>query len=552
VSIAQWPSLAVGYTLTGDGTADLAVAIALRLELDRYAVSPALGADVAIHNAATDRAAYEHAVNQLAQPHVRFALSTTLEPAAGGEPVSHPLDVVPFRRFVMSAWTVLDAITNAGSARRAPYRAQQSDVDLGTIAAKFAENDAGRLGTIDRDVPGLFQIGTAVHDAASGTSVVTGAQSTFASLVDAFAEQGHTVTAESLARDNATTANLVQPGALWLTPPMIALAQGGGAADTLTRIAERYGTSVETVARMNAGVRGFLAQDVVLPAYGGVTHTTGANDTLNALIGVYTPPGGTAPRIDDLANAFADVALIAPGTLVLPAPVSIEMTVHVAPSFAAPIVPLRVTVVQSRDPASIAPGDNRAPTAVEVPPQNVGRNSFSLDAFARSVERALPGVRVAIAEPAVDDEPAGRRLWLVNFTSPRGAALAFAFGPPTAVRSFAIPPLSTSLVSGTAAVTPYVSGTGLAGTSQALVFAQVDLDAWASTFLDAMDLVLAPASAVPAQDVSRADFERIVEAKRALAAAIACSTCSRPAAPVSSVCPIRATMRQSRRCRKRC
>jgi hypothetical protein len=825
VGVRRWPSAAANYTLSGDGTSDPTLTLAVTMQLDKYAVSPTLSAERAARNAATDRATYLRAYYQLSQPDVGFALTTTLEPLSGGVPVSHSLDSVPFQSFVIAAWLALDALcatraavfdatgaetlgsvaatygvaladvfaangaalystlfgqtaldvpqlyttvsgdtlaaiakahgidpialarqnpwaaldtandliaparsfeptaqdslasiaatnqssvsglatanpgaaladdlalavagiqlqthgdtfpslvakfaalgivvtageiaianqtiagifatpvtlaiedlvpgsgdslgslqqrfgftletlagdnaslpnlfaagtplyigpgtaaplppagttlaqfaararvplaalglalwdgvqpatpaaANAGATLTAnatvtipatilnpgtgyaPYRAQSSDTDIATIAEKFAGNDPGLLGTLSVDLPGLFVPGTPVVDAGSGTSIPATAASTFASLVAAFAAQGHTVTPQSLANDNAKTAGLVQSGALWIVPPMLALAQAGGNPDTLTRIAARYASDVATVARSNAGVLGFLAAGVALPAFGGIAHTTGANDTLNALLGVYTPPGGKAPSVDDLATAFADVALIAPGTPVLPLPISSVLDVTIAAAFAEPIVELGVTLAESRTAAWVADAfanaNDVAVTYFAIPAQPVAGsshsgdpNALSLDAFATALETALPGVRVATGEAASEnDDPAGRTLWIVNFTSPRGPGIAYAFEDATKLRSFAIPPLSTSLASGTVPVTPFVSGTGLSGDPLPVVFAGTDLDVWGATFLAAMDLVLSPVYAVPAQEGSLTDFDTIVEAKRTLAASI--------------------------------
>ncbi|HEV2642856.1 MAG TPA: hypothetical protein VGT98_09125, partial [Candidatus Elarobacter sp.] len=301
MGIAQWPSLAVGYRLSGDGAADPAVALTLTLQLDAYTVSPELSVERALRNAETDRATYARAGPQLAEPGVGFALSTTLEHSVGGTPVSHPLDIEPFRSFVTSALAFLDALCAT----------QPADFDVSI---------------------------------------------------------------------------------------------------------------------------------------------------------------GTAP-------------------------------IPVAAKFAGPIVPLRVTVTQTRDPASI-----------EATPQGALRSLFALDAFARSVETALPGVHVATDElGGGDDDAFGRRLWLVNAASPRGPVVKFAFEPASEVRSFAIPPLSTSLASGSVMVTPYVTGSGLSGAPEPRVFAAIDLDTWAFTFLEAMDLVPAPDDAL----------DTITGAKRALATAIA-------------------------------
>jgi hypothetical protein len=420
------------------------------------------------------------------------------------------------------------SIENQGHDRHAVYRSQTTDSTLTVIAAKFAGNDASVLGTLNIDLPGLFLAGAPVLDAASGATVTSLADSTFASLVSAFAQAGHTVTPASLARDNATTTQLVRPGACWITPPMCALAQSDGQADTLARIAARYASSVAGVARTNAGTLGLLAPGVALPPFAGIAHTTGQFDTFNALIGLYTPPGGTAPTLDALAAALADVALIAPGALILPPPVAWSASVQIAPAFAEPIVELKVAITERRNAGLIADDFKTIPgiglATVNLPPQAAAGQAaaLSLDALANAVETALPGVRVATgAADAESDNPGQHALWIVNFGNRRGPAIGYRFDPASTVRSFAIPPLSTSLVSGQVPVTPYVSGTGLSGAALPLSFAGIDLDVWGATFLEAMDRMLAPDYAVPAQEISLAGFDTIVSAKRTLAAAVA-------------------------------
>src|SRR5207248_2291955 len=78
----------------------------------------------------------------------------------------------------------------------------------------------------------------------------------------------------------------------------------------------------------------------------------------------------------------------------------------------------------------------------------------------------------------------------------------------------------TALISDTASITPYVSGVGLSGTPVSMTFQSIDLDAWASAFLEAVDLFLSPSYAVPAWAQDAADFATIVTAKRTLANAI--------------------------------
>jgi LysM repeat protein len=456
------------------------------------------------------------AAEKIALESLGLALWNGLDPAS-------PIAVNASAALAAKASVVIPAtIVNSGSGRFTSYAAQPDDANIAAIAAKFQGNDPGQLGALSVDMPGLFLVGTPVVDTASGTSIPTTAGSTFASLVAAFAAKGHTVTAASLAHDNATTANLVNPGGVWIVPPAVALGANG---DSLQQIASRYGTDAATVAAANAGALGFLAPNVALPAFAGISHTTQANDTLNSLIGVYTPPGGTAPRIADLANAFAAVSMVRTSALILLPPPLVAEAVQVNAAFAVPITPLGVTVTESRNSDWVASDftgvPNIASTAYDVPAMTGGSGAQSLSAFATSVETALPGVRVATGQQASEnDDPWQRTVSIVNFSSPRGPAIAYSFEDQSTVRSFAIPPLSTSLASGTVNVTPYVSGKGLDGNPRAIVFAGVDLDVWGAEFLAAMDMALAPVYAVPAQAISPKNFTTIVNAKKTLADSI--------------------------------
>jgi LysM repeat protein len=427
--------------------------------------------------------------------------------------------------------TIPATVTNNGVNKNAPYRALSSDVDIATIAAKFDANPAV-LGKLNVDLPNLFLAGIDVGAGGSNQKIKTDENSTFASLVNAFAAIGVTVTPESLAQDNAT-AKLVRPTGLWLCPPMIAIAANNGK-DTLASIATRYGMvtpdgkpDVARVARTNAAVKGFIAPDVTLN-HGGKPFLTNLNTTFNALIGIFTDPGGTAPSIDDLAAAFADVALVPANALVLPCDVESVASVTITPSFSSPIVRVGVTVTETRSPDWIADAfkdvSSVSSSTFDVPPLTTGDGdgqALSLDAFATAVETAIPGVWVATGDPAIEtDDASQRRLWLVNFERAGTSPLEFHFLPSSLVRSFAIPPLSTSLASGTALVTPYVSGQGLSGTAQPLTFASIDLDVWGAQFLAAMDLMLSPIYAVPASEGAPEDLETIIAAKRTLAASI--------------------------------
>ncbi|WP_332852290.1 hypothetical protein [Duganella sp. S19_KUP01_CR8] len=419
-------------------------------------------------------------------------------------------------------------VSNQGGDRHAPYRAQVGDDDIASLAAKFLGRSAATLGELNVAMPGLFLAGATVRDVASGKTVTTEADSNFATLVAAFAAQQVSATPASLARDNADTPALVRPGGLWLCPPMVVL-EG----DSLLAIALRYGLvnadgtpDAVQVARGNAAVLGFLAAGVAL-SFDGISLHTQANDTFNALLRRCTRPGRPAPSLAALALAVADLPLLAKDSLILPFAIACSTGLSVKPGFSAAISELSVSLRETRQPDWIA-ADFQATASVgcsqfEVPPQTAaGGEVLSLGDFATRVEAALPGVRLATGDGSTGSAAGSeKRLWLVNFGYPGAAQIDYRFEGADQVRSFALPPLSTSLVSGSAAVRPYVSGQGLDGAAQPQMFAGIDLDNWGSQFLSAMDMLLSPVYALPAHEENAGALQAVIAAKGTLAAAIA-------------------------------
>jgi LysM repeat protein len=344
-----------------------------------------------------------------------------------------------------------------------------------------------------------------------------------------------TDTAASVATLFGTTAATIEAlnptlpgeGGVWLCPPMTGDAHGQNPTGTLTQLASLFRTDVATLAATNAANLGLLAPSVPL-TLGSATVTTQSLDTLNSLVNRFGVLGVTS-TVADLAVAFAGTpGLVKAAALVAPVPPAVSVApVPITPSFARVAFAISVDVVLARDPRLIDPAfvSNPAVATATCPivaePVDNANGDLSLAAFATALETALPGVRVAVGDPAgEDDPPTARRVWALNFGNPAGPAVTFGFDG-AGTQYFALPPLSTSLSGGTVNVTPYVSGQGLTGVPVPQNFHAVDLDVWLSAFASAVDTFLSPTQAVPAYALNPASTLAVIAAKRRLATALA-------------------------------
>lgn len=156
------------------------------------------------------------------------------------------------------------------------------------------------------------------------------------------------------------------------------------------------------------------------------------------------------------------------------------------------------------------------------------RGPEGLQAFAREFENAFRGrLRVALGADAdaqgerTATEQAGGELWAVRVGGPDGITVT----PGTERHYFAPPPLSRHLASGTFKIRRYSDGTWTGEASDYVeadaTFTQVDLDAWANSFLAGVDAFLAPALAMPVARLAPERFTELMGYKETIAGAIA-------------------------------
>ncbi|HEY7545189.1 MAG TPA: LysM peptidoglycan-binding domain-containing protein, partial [Blastocatellia bacterium] len=417
-------------------------------------------------------------------------------------------------------------VTNASQSQYSIYVAAQGDT-LAGIAAKFPSGSPAVLAELNQDLQGLFAPLQPITT--SGKTVTTGTGDTFNSIIAKFSTEGVTLSLDQLASIIASQSDLLETKGVWITPPMAAANGGGASQNTLSGLAAKYNLDPVMLAQANAAAQGFLAGGVTL-TFEGQTVVTNSNDTFNSLVTRFNQLGVTA-TVSTLATAFEDVNnLLNPASMVVPLPAATSVEVSITPDFSQPIFELIVDVAMRRNPAFVDPdfidvtsvSQSITPVSPEPDPSGNGVG-LSLTEFAASFQQAMPGLYVATGEATGEfDSTAARKIWVVNFGNSTGQQFNYKFAGANNLIYFAVPPLSTSLISGEAQIKPYVSGQGLSDDAKTVTFQSVDLDVWASTFLDAVDLFLSPSYAVPAYnlDAQHTAYDNVVSQKGTIATAI--------------------------------
>jgi LysM repeat protein len=322
----------------------------------------------------------------------------------------------------------------------------------------------------------------------------------------------------------ALNPDLPGPGGLWICPPMTGGANGGNPAHSLSGLAMAYRTDPLTLATANAAAISFLATGSAL-TLGGVPITTKAYETFNSLRVRVAAAHGVVLTLADVVAQLQDVAgLIDPAAQVLPVPPPspVGNQAEITPSFPSQVFKIAVNVTATRNPDWVDPDFSSvasvsAATFGVPPAMQAGDGALGLADFATTVESVLPGLRVATGDPSAgQDRKALTAIYGVNFGSPHGPSISYQFKW-TETQFFALPPLSTSLAAGRVPVQSYASGQGLVGDLISRNFQAVDLDVWLNAFLEAVDLFLSPAFAVPAYAIDPTTVTAVISAKQTLA-----------------------------------
>ncbi|MBV9577245.1 MAG: LysM peptidoglycan-binding domain-containing protein [Chloroflexi bacterium] len=420
----------------------------------------------------------------------------------------------------------------------AGYTPAASD-SLQTIAARFTapvQNDlVAGLNRYLRGIltPGTITIGQRPYSITADDSLDT----LFARVGGAFSTF---VTAIAQSRGLfATNAAVIVPG-----PPSRSPASASATADT-------FGIQGGVLAlfEANRSLRGFLrpqpALQLAFPTGPGtppvnVTISVGANDTLDTLVRRL----GDEQQLQVDLDLLSQVAATSPGLitgspfLLPPNPTLLECTLApiIPPPGGSPTqFPITTTISMTRAPELIAPDFVNRDSAVQSVSSSVSAAAFArgatgpaaagtLRTFATQFEKAFAAYRLkcAVGESASGSGTDRAALFAMNFGPSGIADLTIAADRPA---FYGLPPVSTSLISGTYPVVPYgASGaSGPLGPTAIQHFEGADPQTWLRTFLAATDLVLSGAYAVPAYltpgptGVVGQSYDTIVAAKASIA-----------------------------------
>jgi hypothetical protein len=415
---------------------------------------------------------------------------------------------------MLTQWELADrALAYAGYAPDS----QSSLSSIGTLFGLGATGAAAIAG-INRQVPGVFADGAVVAGATARAmdslqslwSRLTERYPTFDGFVSAIAEK------DGVYRQNGVIAAPLPkiPGPK--SPSWNDLAKAFG-------IGEEGGASgARRLAGVNQSLKGFLRTGATIVPPAGATGlkpvTVGAFDTISTVFQGFSAafsaayPGATI-SLDGLvaANAATPDINTADSPFLLPpgaTPLSSAFAPVIPPRGATSaqarfIFPCHVDMQVSRDIGLVPPDFQGATAVFEASSPLVARgvaegsDTFLLDSFAEAFEAAFIDQKLKAA--------VSKRHGIAADASDRAHIWAVNFGP-TGVRNFgvkandpqfyALAPLSTESLSGTVVVRDYVSGLGL-GPTASRRFEEVDLDGWMQQLLNAVDVYLTPAYAVP-------------------------------------------------------
>ncbi|HVR05139.1 MAG TPA: hypothetical protein VMS02_03795, partial [Solirubrobacteraceae bacterium] len=447
---------------------------------------------------------------------------------------------------------LLPVLLDAATLSAVPY-AVAAGQSLQALATLFATS-ASALGSSIQDIRGIFVPGASIA-VGSRPPVSAGAEDSLASLLTRFAAPAPTL--EELIGAIAQNQTVLRAGAVLVCPaPAVA-----GGQTTLEALAGALQLADPVaLGRCNAALDGFLDPQKTLTLVG-VQTPVGAHGTLTSLYRRAVPDG--AQDFDTFLRAIANSDLLRVGAHAqLPAPaVTLSAALPAQPAVTETLTPLSTTVTIARPPEQVAaefgPGSDVARRSSPVAAATAGTPA-NYDAFARSLQAAWTGqLRVAVGKPHDDaGEPGRARLYVVRLQAPDAPT------PANAIRRielrqapsfFAPAPLCTQLVTRTVTVRSYVSGADepLPGPGQEQTFDAIDVQGWAATALEAIELVLAAPYAAGAFAVTRAGtggsptFDGIVAAKRTLAQRIADSLTGVFSDTAGDVQAARAALRQT-------
>ncbi|MDQ3981806.1 MAG: LysM peptidoglycan-binding domain-containing protein, partial [Actinomycetota bacterium] len=461
----------------------------------------------------------------LAAVAARFAIDL---PALMGLSANQTAPLVHGESLVVPAQVTFGAGGPPGSA------CMMSATDTLTKVAGRYGADSGDLVALNRYTQDLFVPGSIT---VAGVQLTVTVADTFDSLFAQATGAGYSGAFSDFAPAIAAAidggAAILAQGALLACPPMVV---GPGTspavAQTLADVAAGYGVSPHSLVSANGSLRSLLRAGVTISLAGPdgpVPVTVGADDTLLTLVARFTAKGVPLTLEDFATNsALSGGDFLALGTHLVPPPVDVTATVPFAETPQNPevIFPVVVSVTLARAPALVDPDfadvADVASATTRIPPKAEGTSddpALTLQAFAASFEEGFPGLKVAVSQKQGSGASAQGQVWAADFRAGRieFSVPANGTGPNASAAYFALPPISTTLLTyDEVSIQPYVSGSGLQPSAPHR-FAAVDVDVWAGQFFTAVDTFLSPTFAAGVRTVDAASLDAVVAHKLTIA-----------------------------------
>jgi LysM repeat protein len=411
-----------------------------------------------------------------------------------------------------------------------PY-AVQANEKLQGIAAKFGMQSL-ELATLNQQVPYLFEAGQSIT--VQNQSITTQAADSMQDLIGRFkTKHGLTVSLQELLDAIQDTPGLLA-AKTFLASNLPRTPAGNGDNNTMAHLQTLFNVPVEIIAAANASLDGFLATSGSVTVQG-QRLDLGQHDTFTSLVTRFKREKNVTTTVQEIAVANKAVAILAADKTFLLPPNNPTLGVSLGANYAdnprfPNILPFEVTVdfkmLRDKDNQGLFDPNFQNEASVKmahslIAPQSDPHNTgqLSLLNFAAKFETAMKNkVKVGLAKAdglSPDNKPA-RHIWAVYFGD---AGIKQVNIQRDAPNYYAIKPLANTLVTRQGVmIQDYQNGLLSGGKKQD--FKAVDMEVWAQEALEAIDLFLSAPYVVPAYELSAADYERVVNAKKTLAKAI--------------------------------
>lgn len=457
-----------------------------------------------------------------------------------------------------------------------PYTVVATDT-LTTIATKLG-GTATSLSVANQNWTLPYALTPGVNVTFGSNTLTILETDTFATLQTRFAAVGPEPTPQQLVDALDVAGTLRLGGTLLIAAPAV------GSTTIPSQLAARFGVDATQFLRTNKSTAALLASGVSITIRG-TTRGTRANETINTLLAYFQQADATITLDELLATLASSACLASAAFFLLPPPsgsftqsvtsafpdlifsvdvtlsverLDFEITQSVLTALAAAGVPqssinalqpMVGTLYTSGDafradlrtslgsafatfPLDLALQLSALPSAFVDPtmsgvvsvlrassllPPRLIDNDDGLTSFATAFEAAFGGaLKLGVGARPKRETDNARKLWGVQF-GPNG----YSYSITPAASSFALQPLSNSLLSETGVrMQRYTPGVGLEPADPVDLDA-IELDTWAQQFAAAVDLVLSAPYAIPANQRKPDDVATVIACKAQLAGIIA-------------------------------